>query len=179
MSRASRAAGPCLQAVLLAGLLGGCSFGAVEHRVPLNEADFAPYLQDGTATIVGETSVRMQAGDVSTGAESFVYLVPVTPYSTEWFEHAIVRGQQIRGHDPRSLRVTRVTVVGADGRFEFRNLPSGDYYLNCAVTRAIQPFRLGPMRLASPSTERVEAYARVTLKEGEEARVTVTRPLSP
>ena len=159
-------------------LLGGCTSFSDSHKVPLNEADYAPYLSTGTATIAGEVSVMMRAGDISNGAESFVYLVPVTPYSTEWFEQAMINSRSISGTDPRSLRVARSTVVGPDGRFQFSNLPAGDYYLSCTITRSIPPFRIWWFKLISPSTERVDTYARVTVQPGERAQVIVTRPLS-
>jgi hypothetical protein len=159
-------------------LLGGCMSFNYSHKVPLNEADYAPYLSAGTATIAGEVSATMQAGDISNGAESFVYLVPVTPYSTEWFEHAMISSHSISGTDPRSLRAARSTVVGPNGRFQFSNLPAGDYYLSCTITRSIPPFRILQFRLVSPSTERVDTYARVTVQPGEQAQVIVTRPPS-
>lgn len=161
-----------------AELLGGCMSFSYSHTVPLSEADYTPYLSAGTATIAGTVSAKMQAGDISNGAESFVYLVPVTPYSTEWFEHAMVSSHGISGTDPRSLRTARSTIVGSDGRFQFFNLPAGDYYLSCTITRSIPPFRIWRFRLVSPSTERVDTYARVTVQPGEQAQVIVTRPPS-
>jgi len=161
-----------------AELLGSCASSNYSHKVPLNEADYAPYLRAGTATIAGAVSAKMQAGDVSNGAESFVYLVPVTPYSMEWFEHAMISSHSISGTDPRSLRAARSTVVGSDGRFQFSNLPAGDYYLSCTITRSIPPLRIGRFRLVSPSTERVNAYARISVQSGEQTQVIVTRPPS-
>ena len=161
-----------------AELFGGCVSLSASHKVPLNEADYAPYLGKGTAIIAGAVSIKMRAGDISNGAESFVYLVPATPYSTEWFEHAMIGGRSISGTDPRSLRAVRSMVVGPDGRFQFSNLPAGDYYLSCTITRSIPPFHIGGFRLISPSTERVDTYARVTVKAGEQAQVIVTRPPS-
>jgi hypothetical protein len=163
---------------LCAELLGGCMPFHYSHTVPLSEADYAPYLSAGTATITGTVSAKMRAGDISNGAESFVYLVPVTPYSTEWFEHAMVSSHNISGTDPRSLRAARSTVVGPDGRFQFSNLPAGDYYLSCTITRSIPPFRIGRFRLGNSSIERVDTYARVTVRPGEQAQVIVTRPPS-
>ncbi len=167
------------QAVLLALSLGGCFTFITEHHASWNEADEARYRQDGTAAVLGEVAVTMRAGDVSNGAESFVYLIPVTAYTTEWLEQYIVKGRRIDGRDPRSLPASRATVVGPDGRFAFRRLPAGDYYLTCTVTRVIAPFKLWRFRLVSPSTERVEAYARVAVQEAEEWKVTVTRPAEP
>ena len=164
--------------VVCAELLSCCMSFSYSHKVPLNEADYAPYLSQGTATIAGEVTAKMRAGDISNGAESFVYLVPVTPYSTEWFEHAMVSSHSISGTDPRSLRAARSTVVGADGRFQFSNLPAGDYYLSCTITRSIPPLRIGRFRLVSPSTDRVDTYARVTVQAGAQAQVRVTRPPS-
>ncbi|HEV8243997.1 MAG TPA: hypothetical protein VGQ07_08385 [Nitrospirales bacterium] len=161
-----------------AELLGGCMSFSHSHKVPLNEADYAPYLSTGTAIIAGTVSAKMRAGDISNGAESFVYLVPVTPYSTEWFEHAMVSSHSISGTDPRSLRAARATVVGPDGRFQFSKLPAGDYYLSCTITRSVPPFRIWRFRLGNSSIERVDTYARVTVQPGEQAQVLVTKPPS-
>lgn len=176
--RSGKKAAAFIALAVCAELLGGCVLLSDSHKVPLNEADYAPYLREGTAIIAGAVLIKMRAGDINNGAESFVYLVPVTPYSTEWFEHAMVSGRSISGTDPRSLRAARSTIVGPDGRFQFSNLPAGDYYLSCTVTRSIPPFRIGKFRLISPSTERVDTYARVTVQAGELAQAIVTRPPS-
>ena len=165
-----------MAAALLAGLVGGCVPSPYDHKTPLREADYVAYLGEGTATIWGEVSVKMRAGDINNGTESSLYLIPVTAYSTEWLEHYIMGGHAINGPDPRSLRVARVTVVGRNGRFQFRNLPAGDYYLSCTITRELPSLRMGRITFARPSTERIEAYARVTVGAGEHRQVMVTRP---
>ena len=59
--------------------------------------------------IKGEAVATRKDGKTIKAAGEFVYLIPATAYSREWFEHAILAGHKIEGIDPRSLRITRTT----------------------------------------------------------------------
>ena len=155
-------------------LNAGCT--GYNHQVSLNETERSATPQEGTASVDGSVSVKMEKGDVANGAEDFIYLIPVTPYSTEWFEHVIVRGHTLRGQDPRGFRAVRRTVVGNDGRFQFTNIAAGDYFLSCTVSRGRPPVGIGRLAISRPSVERVDAYALAAVKSGEAAHVVVTRP---
>jgi len=170
--------------ILMTGFLGGCAlpdtlyhtFHGYAHKSLLSEQDTATSREEGTATISGEVSVKLRDGKIAHGEESFVYLIPVTVYTTEWFEHYLLRDHNIIGRDPRAFWVTRATIVGSEGRFEFSNVPAGNYYLSCTVTTDLPPYRFLWVSIPRAGTDAIKAYATVTVGAGERVKVTVARP---
>lgn len=169
----------------MTGFLGGCTlydtlyheFYRYAHKSLLNEQDTATSREEGTATISGEVSINLRDGKIAHGAESLIYLIPVSAYTTEWFEHYLVRSHKIIGLDPRAFWVTRATVVGSEGRFQFSNIPAGNYYLSCTVTPVLSPYQFLWATIPRPSIDySVKAYATVTVGAGERIKVSVTRP---
>ena len=150
-------------------------FRVYEHTAPLNDADYVAFLGDGTAMVSGEVMVKRRDGKIIHGEGFFMYLVPVTPYTQEWFEHAIVQDHKVGGVDPRSLRATRATTVGTAGRFQFPNVQAGKYYLICSIMQERQIVRFLWVTEARPAGADIKAYALVTVNAGEQVNVTVTR----
>ena len=170
--------------ILMTGFLGACTlpdtlyhtFHGYAHKSLLSEQDTATSREKGTATISGEVSVKLRDGKIAHVEESFVYLIPGTAYTTEWFEHYLVRDHITIGRDPRAFWVTRATIVGSEGRFEFSNIPAGNYYLSCTVTLDLPPYRFLGVSISRPGTDAIKAYATVTVGDGERVKVTVARP---
>ncbi|HJU05845.1 MAG TPA: carboxypeptidase-like regulatory domain-containing protein [Nitrospiraceae bacterium] len=99
-----------------------------------NQAEYEPYGGEGTATISGEAFLRTRAGDIKKGAGNTVYLNPVTTYSTEWFERAVLGGEQLAAADEQAQAYERSAVTDSKGRFTFERLPPGEYYVACPIT---------------------------------------------
>ncbi len=144
-----------------------------EHQYPLNETDYDVFLGEGTATVSGEVVAKRRDGKIVRSDGAFIYLVPMTPYTREWFEQAIVRGHRISGADPRALRATRTTIVGTEGRFQFPGVPAGDYYLVCAISPERQPVRILGVTEAKPFPGNIKAYASFSVGAGEQVKVTL------
>jgi len=163
------------------GLEAGCSlfqdWHQYHHQVPFNEADYAPYAIGGTAVIKGEAGVTLKDGKTIKAAQEFVYLIPATAYSREWFEHAILAGHRIEGIDPRSLRVTRVATMDNEGRSSFINVPPGEYYLTCTVTWTVPAFSVRSMEVKRGVASAL-AYATVRVGPDDQASVHVTGQVS-
>ena len=68
------------------------------------------------------------------GAEESVYLFPATRYRDESWKRTLIEGNYLTDPDPRSLAFMRTTVADQQGRFRFRSLPAGDYYVVCMIT---------------------------------------------
>jgi len=145
-----------------------------EHKAPIEEGPSTA--QSATAMITGTVTVKSRTGEVRKGSDSTVYLIPVTAYSTEWFQHYVVNGEKVNGKDPRSFGSTRAAATDADGRFEFRAVASGEYFLTGTVQYQRPGFRIGRLNVGLRSLERIEAYARVKVAPNQQVEVEVTYP---
>lgn len=167
----------CLVWLRGVGFGTGCSlfqpWQQYHHQVPFNEAEFAPYAFDGMAVIRGEAVVTFKDGKTINASQEFVYLIPSTAYTREWFQHRVLAGKSIDGIDPRSLRVTRATATNNDGRFTFINVPAGEYYLICTILWEIPSFNVRSMEVKR-GVARTLAYVTVRVGPDEQAIVHVT-----
>jgi hypothetical protein len=145
--------------VALALCLSACATApqprAVE-RLAFNEAEFAALPKIGTASVKGQIFARQRGGGVIKGAGSEIYLNPVTSLSQQWFDEAMKGNEMAGDADPRYLVAGRTAFADADGRFEFNNLPPGDYF----VTGMIQweaPTQFGVARQGGRVINKVTA----------------------
>ncbi len=119
---------------IVALALSGC-VTPVKQTVPFDEAAFQWSTVKGSASIVGSAFLKTRAGDVKLGAGNMVELIPVTPYTKERFQIAA----QLELNVPRDARDSRLakyihtTIADAQGSFEFRNIPAGEYVLSCVI----------------------------------------------
>jgi hypothetical protein len=120
-------------------------------------------------------SITTKYGEVQTGGDSTVYLVPVTAYATEWFDRYVVQQQKIDGKDPRSFASAHAAVVDHDGHFEFQAIPPGAYYVTCNVHYPRRGLKMGRFNFSLRTVETVEAYAKIHVAAGGKAEVLVTR----
>lgn len=135
---------------------------------PFDESAFEPYSRSGTATITGQAFLKTRGGDVKFGAGNDVLLFPVTDYSSELYRRATVGGERVAAVDPRFSKYARMTKADASGNFEFKDLPAGNYYIECLIAWDV-PLGRGTMKSGGA------AHATVTVKEGETVKAVVTR----
>lgn len=161
-----------MRAVFAVALVGfivtGCAgslANPVARTAPYIEEEYAPYVGDGTATITGQAFLKTRGGDVKYGAGNTVVLNPVTAYSSEWFQKAVLEGKAMREPDPRTTAHTRTTTADGEGRFKFANIPSGEYYIACPISWQVGAY----------SSSGGVAYAHISVQEGETVDVVVTR----
>jgi hypothetical protein len=123
-----------LLAASIAATLVGCAAPQrqVVQRPPFPEAEYAMLEKEGTATVTGQAFLKTRGGDVKTGAGNFVYLNPATTYSKFLYDR---RNQSVSFSPPdtRLLVYVRKTVADASGRFNFKNVPAGEYYVTGEV----------------------------------------------
>lgn len=148
----------------------GC---AADRKVAFDDAAFAPYDRPGTSTIAGQAFLKTRSGDVKFGAGNHVFLVPVTPYTEEDFDRAIVADEKLTPIPPDVLRRIashcKMTIADGSGNFDFQGVGTGMYFVECPITWEI----LGPYGI--PFQTGGMAYARATVGPGESVRVVVTR----
>jgi hypothetical protein len=122
----------------------------------LSEKDLFPYKQKGRSTLTGQVFLGSSSGKAITQAGAPVHLIPMTPYTRYWFDHA-VRGiscsatgnlasaettavpkpltdcaqealPQLRA-EKRLAPYLRMTRANPTGHFWFTKIPSGRYYI--------------------------------------------------
>ncbi|GGX11122.1 hypothetical protein GCM10007242_16470 [Pigmentiphaga litoralis] len=102
-------------------------------RLPFNEAEYASLAKTGTGVVRGQLFAKQRGGGVVKGAGSEILLNPVTSLSLQWYD-AVRAGNMMSEPDPRYMAATRTTRADAEGRFEFRAVPPGEYFVTGAVS---------------------------------------------
>ena len=130
-------------AFLAAVLLFGCV--VVPPMQSVFYADEVAFIHErGTNTIKGNAFLRQKGGGVVSCAGSEVLLIPKGAYSTERMERlfgiATVKGYNPAGFGRRApaapegfFSATRETTCDIDGKFEFKNLSAGSYFITTDV----------------------------------------------
>jgi hypothetical protein len=156
--------------LLTAMLLVGCLAQPQPRQAKFNLNEYLPYGGTGTAGIYGEAFLTTPGGNVKKAMGNKVYLNPVTTYSTEWFQREVLGGQLTAEGDPRAAPYLHEAVVASDGKFEFENLPAGDYYIACPISWEVLDTTSDGTTFAGGW-----ASAKVSLKAGERKQIVLTR----
>lgn len=130
-----------LLSVVLAVFVAGCT---APSRPPPTwnqaneglEAEYAPYLKPGRATLAGQSFLTQRGGGVVKGAGRTVTLDPATTIGNEWWGKTgkLWMYRTLTPPSPGFHKARRTTVADADGRFRFTDLPGGRYYVRTEVT---------------------------------------------
>ena len=162
-----------LLSTALAATLAGCVVRQYTPPPPpltrpaFPESEYLRYVGTGTNSVTGQAFLKTRGGDVKTAAGNDVYLQPVTSYSNWSYDH---RFETVAPADPRIHKYLRKTVADASGRFTFKNVPDGHYYITTAVTwQAPTGYRF------ALETQGGVIWKAVSVKDGETADVIVTR----
>lgn len=105
-----------------------------KRMVEFNSEEYKKYETTGAASIIGQAFTKTLGGDVKYGAGNEIKLFPITSYSTEAWDRAIIGGELLEPSDENSNKYTKVTIADGQGNFKFKNLPPGDYYIYCVIT---------------------------------------------
>ena len=120
--------------------------------------EYEPFGELGIGAIEGQAFLWGGDGDLVYGAGKLIFMNPVTTYSTEWWERNVMCRVELEPtKDQRGRYYHWITIADGFGQFRFENLPAGEYYLGSRVIEGEQ-----------------FAYARVTLAEGETAKILLT-----
>lgn len=143
----------------------GCAQKPQMRMSQFDPAEYEPFDRPGTGVVEGQAFLRTMAGTVRTGAGLEVVLNPVTSASTEVYERSVKQYVDLEPGDERASRFTRRTLADADGRFRFEGLPTGEYYIWCAINWHVSEYQ---------QTGGI-AHAKVTVQDGQVTRAIVTR----
>jgi len=119
----------CLTAMLVCACTAN---NVIMSRIPFPEAEYLRFQAPGSGVVRGKVYIMAQGGDAVVAQRNRVILNPVTSYSLQWYEEARLK-HPMEDPDPRLRRYVREVIADADGRFEFTNVPAGDYYLSAPL----------------------------------------------
>lgn len=131
------------------------------------EGEYLALPKTGTATVRGQAFLKTRGGDVKTAAGNRVLLNPVTSYSLEWYVRAYIQNQRIESPDPRIAAYVPIEIADGSGRFVFKNVPAGEYFVTTEVTWEA-PTGYGLQTQGGLVSKRIKVNA------GEEVEVIVT-----
>jgi len=109
--------------------------------VTFSEREYAPYAENGTASVSGQAFLKTRGGEVRYAAGDDVFLDPATDYQMALYLKDSGGKFLDSNGDPvlnpvaskgwRKYR--RTTIADAEGRFRFDKLPAGKYYVTSNV----------------------------------------------
>jgi hypothetical protein len=122
--------------LLVAICLHGCAVPQTKpiERVAFPVAEYNSLNREGTGIVKGQAFLKTRGGDVKTAAGEEVLLNPVTSYSDQWYKVEYIENKLLTEPDPRCQNYVRKKMADSDGRFTFKNVPPGDYYLTTTVS---------------------------------------------
>jgi hypothetical protein len=123
------------------GAGGWTQVSSIPYPEP-DQAEYNAYLVPGDAEITGQAFLMTRGGEVRRCSGQDVFLDPVTTYSRIWYENAGSTSLQAIPSATVFQKVRMVTKCDADGRFRFKGVPAGRYYLRTQV-RWEAPTRYG------------------------------------
>lgn len=152
-------------------LLAACAAGPEPiKRMAFPESEYKALSREGSGTVRGQAFLKTRGGDVKVAAGNEVLLNPVTSYSEEWYQKSYRPNLPMEPADPRMDRYIKYTTADASGRFTFRNVPAGDYFV---TTQVIWEAPVGYRGAMLPQGGVITK--RVTVDEGENVEVIISR----
>lgn len=119
---------------LIAIMISACASAGppVAPQSQFNEAEYAPFKVDGTATISGQAFLKTQGGEVRHAAGNLIFLLPSTAYTRDWVNLQVNNSatewkKKIAEMDQRIAPYVRRVIGDSEGRFVFENVPAGNY----------------------------------------------------
>ena len=109
------------------------------------------FLEEGTGTIKGSAFFQRRDGMLVTCAGNIVSITPVGTYSSERILN--LYGNTVSGRnsfgigsntvddaDPQYLEYTKEKICDVDGKFSFKNLAAGDYFVITGVIWSVSDY---------------------------------------
>jgi hypothetical protein len=115
--------------------LGGCSEAEIKpvEGTAFEVSEYKSPNKEGTGIVTGRAFVKTKGGEVKTLAGQTVRLHRVGIYSDQWFELASNEKVHRAAYDHRLEDYVFMTIADDDGRFTFKNVPAGEYYLTTQI----------------------------------------------
>jgi len=134
---------------------------------PIDEYKNLP--KEGTGIVEGQAFLKTRGGDVKTAAGNYIQLNPVTSYSDFWYENNYVKHLPLKKVDSRINDYLIKKLGDASGRFKFKNVPPGDYYVGADITWEAATGYNGALQKQGGFVAK-----RITVKNGQTTEVIIT-----
>ena len=142
--------------------LSGCLATTATIYSSFDPSEVAWFKRSGDGTLVGSGFLRQQGGGVVSCAGYGVTLIPVSKYGTE--RMLALYGSQYRGFTNKAVKFTNGTdpeyqqtvksrPCDVSGRFQFNDLPYGDYFVTTAVLWKVDGYSQGGSLMQRVSIE--------------------------
>ena len=162
-----------LMVVVAVLVLAGCAAQKkiqLVERIPFPENEYVQLQKTGTASVKGQAFLKTRGGDVKVAAGEEIILNPVTSYSTQWYEQAYLTQKMLSPADSRQEQYIIKTIGDGSGRFVFKNVPAGEYYLTARVVWESPTGYQGAMELQGGYFSK-----RIKVADREEMEIILTR----
>ncbi|MBT8349239.1 MAG: carboxypeptidase regulatory-like domain-containing protein, partial [Sulfurovum sp.] len=98
-------------------------------RIEFPASEYYRLARTGKGTVKGTIYVKDYYDKRVLGANTRLYLNPVTSYSEQWYEESYLGGYKMQKADSRLFNYLKFTASDKNGKFAFYGVPSGSYYL--------------------------------------------------
>ena len=111
-------------------LLAGCA-QHYKMQTPFVESEYQKFQQKGESIVKGQVFLKTVGGEVRYGAGAGVILAPRTAYTTEMANSLMSIGPDgsIDNASMQLIKYCKTTKADAEGRFEIKDVPNGEYYI--------------------------------------------------
>jgi hypothetical protein len=99
------------------------------ERVTFPVSEYKHLARTGKGTVKGTIYIRDAYDKRIVGANTRLYLNPITSYSKQWYKESYIGGYKMEKADDRLFNYLRFTASNSDGKFAFYGVPTGSYYL--------------------------------------------------
>jgi hypothetical protein len=162
-----------LAALSLFCLLTACASMAPQQpisRMPFPESEYQFLPKSGDATVKGQAFLKTRGGEVKVAAGNEVILNPVTSYSKEWYEKSYLTGIPMTQPDSHLGNYVVKQVADGSGRFIFKNVPAGEYFVTTVITWEAATGYQGALQVQGGAVTK-----RIVVGNGDDLDVIITR----